>query len=267
MACKSECYRPPKISTCKQLRTALRGGVASQSQKPQQAVNVHIPHSNAPGKSSSEEKSETAAKSQNDSTARQANPITAIPDAWDRLIGPHNIAPIRLNGLETMVLLDPAAQIPSISKQWVEYLGLPLYELENIVDIEQADGSILDYESFTEVTIISNQISGLELNIPLLVVPYISYHDQVPITLGTLTLKNIIKVLENTPTLSPRWKYVQQSLELTEKLETNPEEVLGVAKLSKDITILAFQTKGVHCLSKAKNCDMKVNVIVENKLD
>ena len=88
-------------------------------------------------------KSETAAKGQNDSTARQANPITANPHAWGRLIGPHDIAPIRLNGLETMVLLDTGAQISSISKQWVEELDLPLYELENIVDIEQACSSIL----------------------------------------------------------------------------------------------------------------------------
>ena len=80
--------------------------------------------------------------SQNDSTARQANSIIANPDAWGVLIGPHNIAPIRLNGLESMVLLDTGAQITSISKQWVEDLGLPLYELENIVDIEQAGGSI-----------------------------------------------------------------------------------------------------------------------------
>ena len=58
-----------------------------------------------------------------------------------------------------------------------------MYELENIVDIEQAGVSILENEGFTEVTITSNQISGLELNIPLLVVPYIPYHDQVPITL------------------------------------------------------------------------------------
>ena len=101
--------------------------------------------------------------------------------------------------------------------------------LKNIVDIEQVGGNILDYEGFTEVIITSDQISGLESNIPLLVVPYIPYHDQVPITLGTLTLKNIMEVLENTPTLSPSWKYVQQSLELTEKLESIPEEVLGVA--------------------------------------
>ena len=44
-------------------------------------------------------------------------------------------------------------------------------------------------------------------------------------------------------------------------------EVLGVVKLSKAITIPAFQTKGVHRLSKARNYGMKVNVIVENKLD
>ena len=61
----------------------------------------------------------------------------------------------------------------------------------------------LDYEGFTEVTITSDQISGPELNIPLLVVPYIPYHDQVPITLGTLTPKNIMEVLENTSALSP----------------------------------------------------------------
>ena len=301
MAWKSECYRPPKsVSKFTQLRAACRGSVASQSQKPQQAVNVHIQHSNAPSKSSSQEKSETAAKSQNDSTARQANPITTNPDAWGRLIGPHNIAPsksssqeksetaaksqndstarqanpittnpdawgrligphniapIRLNSLETTVLLDTGAQISSIGKQWVEDLGLPLYDLENIVDTEQAGGSTLDYEGgFTEVTITSDQISDLELNIPLLVVPYIPYYDQLTITLGTLTLKNIMEVLENTPNLSPSWKYVQQSLELTEKLESNHEEDVGVAQLSKAITIPAFQTKGVCPKLKTMAC-------------
>ena len=85
-----------------------------------------------------------------------------------------------------MALLDTGVQISSISKLWVEDLGLPMYELE------QASGSVLDYESFTEVNITSDQIPGLDLNIPLLVMPYIPYHDEVPVTLGTLTLKNII---------------------------------------------------------------------------
>ena len=115
-------------------------------------------------------------------------PVTANPDAWGRLIGLHNIAPIILTGLETMALLDTEAQISSISKLWVEVLGLPLYELENIVDIEQAGGSVLDYEGFTEVSITSDQIPGLDLNIHLLVMPYIPYHDQVAVTLRCLLL-------------------------------------------------------------------------------
>ena len=109
-----------------------------------------------------------------------------------------------------MALLDTGAQISSISKLWFEDLYLPLYELENIVDIEQAGGSVLDYESFTEVNITSYQIPGLDLNIPLLVMPYIPYHDQVPVTLGTLTLKTIIdsEVLDGSSELSTSCKYV-----------------------------------------------------------
>ena len=73
---------------------------------------------------------------------------------------------------------------------------------------------------------------------------YIPYHDQVPVTLGTL--KNIIdsEVLDGSSELSTSWKYVQLSIELAAKLESNPGEVLGVAKFSKAITIPAFQTKG-----------------------
>ena len=120
---------------------------------------------------------------------------------------------------------------------------------------------------FTEVNISSNQIPELDLNITLLVMPYILYHDQVPVTLGTLTLKSIMdsEMLDGSSELSTRWKYVQQSIEVAAKLESNPEEVLGVAKLSKAITLQSFQTKGVHCLSKAKNYGMKVRFMVEDK--
>ena len=76
--------------------------------------------------------------------------MTANPDARGTLVGLHNKAPITLNGLKTMTLLDTGAQISSISKLWLEDLGLPLYELENIVDIVQAGGSVLDYEGFIE---------------------------------------------------------------------------------------------------------------------
>ena len=171
-----------------------------------------------------------------------------------------------------MALLNTGAQISSILRLWVKDLSLPLYELENIVDnciVEQAGDSVLDYEGFTEVNITSDQIPGLDLNIPLLVMSFILYHDQVPVTLGTVTLKNIIDsgcymVVQNYPLV---WKYEQQSIELAAKLESYPEEVLDVVKLFKAITVPTFQTKSVHCLSKAKNYGMKVNIMVEDKFN
>ena len=57
-----------------------------------------------------------------------------------------------------MVLLDGGAQISSISKKWVEQAGLPIFELENLVDMLQAGGSCLDCEGYTEVTITSDEI-------------------------------------------------------------------------------------------------------------
>ena len=113
MACRSKFYRPPKpVSKFKQLGAAPRGNVASQIQNPLQFASAQIQNSNAPSKEEISLK-ETSPKQS------QIKPVPANPDAWGRFTDPHNIAFIRLNGLEIMTLLDTGAQIFSISKLWV----------------------------------------------------------------------------------------------------------------------------------------------------
>ena len=189
----------------------------------------------------------------------------ANPDAWGRLIGPQNIAPIRIDGEETMVLLDGVAQISSISKKWVEQAGLPIYELENLVDILQAGGSCLDYEGYTEVTITSDEIPGLNYTFPVLIVPYTEYHDYVPLTLGTKTLYYLHDsgILDTEERLPTSWNYARKDIELKRKLEGQPEKPLGFAKNQKAVKIGPSQTKTFHCLAKAQTYGMTVNVIVE----
>ena len=63
---------------------------------------------------------------------------------------------------------------------------------KNLVEIIQAGGSTLDYDGFTEVTITSYQIPGLDLTFPVLVVSHTDYHEEVPFTLGTKTLYHIM---------------------------------------------------------------------------
>ena len=197
--------------------------------------------------------------------ARAMKATVANPDAWGRLIGPQNIAPIKIDGEETMVLLDGGAQISSISKKWVEQAGLPIFELENLVDILQAGGSSLDYEGYTKVTITSKKIPSLNYTFPVLIVPYTEYHNYVPLTLGTKTLyhlhdSGILDTDENLPT---SWNYARKDIELKRKLEGQPEKPLGFAKNQKAVKIGPSQTKTFHCLAKAQTHGMTVNVIVE----
>ena len=120
-----------------------------------------------------------------------------------------------------MVLLDGGAQISTNSKKWVQEANLPIYELENLVEIIQAGGSILDYEGFTEVTITSDQIPSLDLTFPVLVVSHTDYHEEVPLTLGTKTLYHIYDsgILKGNDKLPTSWKFIKDDMEFKKKLE------------------------------------------------
>ena len=166
-----------------------------------------------------------------------------------------------------MVLLDGGAQISSISRKWVDERGLPVYELEDLVEIIQAGGSILDYEGYTEVTIASDQIPELKLSFPVLVVPYQEYHDSVPLALGTKTLYHIHDsgILDRAKDLPTSWKYANEDIRLKKQLEGQPDKPLGFAK-SRDkrgVKIGPNETKVINCMAKAKCHGMSVNVLVE----
>ena len=166
-----------------------------------------------------------------------------------------------------MVLLDGGAQISSISRKWVDERGLPVYELEDLVEIIQAGGSILDYEGYTEVTITSDQIPELKLSFPVLVVPYQDYHNLVPLALGTKTLYHIHDsgILDRAKDLPTSCKYANEDIRLKKQLEGQPDKPLGFAKSrgKRGVKIGPNETKVINCMAKAKCYGMSVNVLVE----
>ena len=175
---------------------------------------------------------------------------------------------MKIDGEEAMVLLDGGAQIFSISRKWVDERGLPVYELEDLVEIIQAGGSILDYEGYTEVTITSDQIPELKLSFPLLVVPYEEYHDSVPLALGTKTLYHIHDngILDRAKDLPTSWKYVNEDIRLKKQLEGQPDKPLGFAKSRGKrggVKIGPNEIKVINCMAKVKCHGMSVNVLVE----
>ena len=82
----------------KLLRAALRGGVAQDDQVPDK-----IPSSTNSTNSSTEKSQNKSNKSDSKlkisaKQAQEAKASVANPDAWGRLIGPQNIAPIKIDG-------------------------------------------------------------------------------------------------------------------------------------------------------------------------
>ena len=77
-----------------------------------------------PKSSSGSQNSQQNSKFQARTAQGTRKATVANPDAWGRLIGPQNLAPIKIDGEEAMVLLDGGAQISSISRKWVDEMGL-----------------------------------------------------------------------------------------------------------------------------------------------
>ena len=187
------------------------------------------------------------------------------PDAWGRLIGPHNVSELKINGNKIIGLLDTGCQITNISQKYCEDLGLEIHELENLVDIVQADGSCLDYVGYVDINLECELFPNMSLDIPVLVVPYTSYHDQVPLTVGTKTLSMMIdgNFLQNDIDLPTTWKYAYHSIMMSRELEKTPGKPLSKMKASKKLVIPAFQAIDVQGVVKSKGYGLKVHVVTE----
>ena len=190
---------------------------------------------------------------------------TLNPDAWGRLIGPHNVANIKINGHAVVGLLDTGCQISNISKKYCDQMGLEIHEIENLVDLEQADGSCLDYEGYVDLSLTCDLFPDMDLEIPMLVVPYTAYHDQVPVTIGTRTIGMMIDgdILQNDIDLPTNWKYAYHSIIMTRDLEKTPGKPLSKIKASKNLTIPAFSAVNMQGVVKSSGFGLNVHIVTE----
>ena len=194
------------------------------------------------------------------------------PDPWCRLIGPQNITNIEINGKKTIGLIDTGCQVTNISQQYCEDEGLPIFPIDQLADIHQADGSLYKYLGFTELSLECPDFPSFKLDIPVLVVPTTNYHASVPLTIGTLTLSQMLddNVLQNDIDLPTPWKYAYHSMVTNRELAKTPAKSLGKVKTSKTLVIPPLTSHQTYvCTHKVKGYGMNLNIMVEprsNKL-
>ena len=186
------------------------------------------------------------------------------PDAYGRLIGRHNDAPITINGVRTKGLLDTGAVTSSISIQFCKDHDIEILPLRRkIPPLELADGTCYHYLGQCALQLQIPELDNLDLVIPALVVPHTEYHGIVPMIVGTNILDEIFKIIkipcletifnqQLADDLPDNWQYTFKSLLTSKVLQSNLLKSLGKTKLSKKTTIPALGYKICSCTTKAR---------------
>ena len=108
------------------------------------------------------------------------------PDPLIQLIGPVNESTVILEGKEYPALLNSGVQPSGISLRLAKKLGLKIYQLDTLLDIEEFRGNDLLYLGYVEVRLHLKGISGMDEDYLFLVVPDSNYSKRVPISIGTV---------------------------------------------------------------------------------
>ena len=126
------------------------------------------------------------------------------PDPLIRLIGPVNESTVILEGKEYPALLDSGAQPSGISLKLARKLGLKIYQLDTLLDIEGWGGNEVPYLGYVEVRLQVKEISGMNEDSLFLVVPDSNYTRRVPISIGTVHIERCLQLLkkEEIPNLT-----------------------------------------------------------------
>ena len=101
-----------------------------------------------------------------------------------------------MEGREYPTLLDSGAQPSGISLELARKLGLKIYQLDTLLDIEGFGGNDVPYLGYVEAHLQVKGISGMDEDSLFLVVPDSNYTRRVPISLGTVHIERCLQLLK-----------------------------------------------------------------------
>ena len=191
-------------------------------------------------------------------------------DPLVRLIGPANEAIIIVEGQEFPALINSRAQLSTMLEALVQAPKLPVHNLNTLIEAEVSGGNTIPYVGYAEARLQIPSIQAMNKDSLFMVSNNSPYMDYVPIQLGTLHIREVMKsaTQDELAQLSIAWKtasfpsYLDMNITLKEP-EFDLNKIKGHVRLTKSITIAPFQT--VHVLGLT-GCDQhfkRVNIIVE----
>ena len=192
------------------------------------------------------------------------------PDPLLRLIGLANEAAIIVEGQEFPALINSGAQLSTMSEALVKALKLPVHNLNTLIEAEVSGGNTIPYVGYVEARLQIPSIQAMNKDSLFMVSNNSPYMDRVPIQLGTLHIREAMKVAtqDELAKLSIAWKMASFLSHLNKNLtlkgpEFDLNKIKGHVRLTKPITIAPFQTVHILGLTECDQHSKRVNVIVE----
>ena len=195
------------------------------------------------------------------------------PDPLARLIGKSNESTIIIDGKQCTALIDSGEQVTTITVDLVNKLKLPIYELKTLLNFRGTGGGNIPYHGYTIVTMEIPKIKGFKEEVLMMVIDDDDYGKRGPIQLGTLHIDKIITQMtpEEVASLGKAWdracisSYIGGRVVKTSGGYRNfaLDQVKGNIKLTKDVIIQPFETIKVQGITKVRNHQKLVHIMVE----
>ena len=168
------------------------------------------------------------------------------PDPLYQLIGRVNEAKVKIDGCEVTGLIDSGANISSISKGFVDKLGLLCRQLQQLLEIEGSGGIDVPYLGYTKVNFQVPGVKALNEDILVVIQNDSACSKWVPIMLGTLHIDMVIEKATSNElqNLGREWKtgvlgakVEARQVKLEGKIPSMIDQVDHDIKLSCNVTI------------------------------
>ena len=187
----------------------------------------------------------------------------------DSLVGPRNETILDIEGVSIQTLLDSGSQVSTISEDfYLKHLQhLPLYSIEDLLEVETAGDHILPYKGYIEVNIMASEMKSTYLAL-VLVVPSTKYHYETPMLLGTNVIRGFLEQWNDDTKdvkayLPTAWSVAKRCITVQDQHIRRHNGEIGIVKVNSrnHITLQSNETVTITGKVKTAHCGRQVAMV------
>ena len=183
------------------------------------------------------------------------------------MIGPKNEVEVIE---QVTALVGSGAQILAISMAFAKHHGVPIWQLQQLLDFEGFGGVDISYIGYTQIQLQIPGIKDYDKDILVFIQKDSRYSEHVPVILGTLHIKDIIQsaTKEELTNLGDTWEmgtlgsFVSARIAQLEKASMI-HQVDHYVRLTQNVTLAPMQVHKTVCIAKILVLSKRLNMITE----